>query len=296
MSNLLTEVKGWTPVIDALTNEFGLVTAAVYGVVWRYCQGEKKVCEASLETIASHLKVDRATALRHIKKLCDSGYLQDLTPELRNVPHTYADTGKAKIIGLVEAQTVAHNNSKKNKTVAENNSSVAQDNTFTQTVAQNNKTVAESYLKKEEKESKKDRKSESVIKSDPLADIFNGQNKVSESTSPNPQDQWFEYRDKAISIYVNVVGVLGKDAQEQKIRKELILGGVAKRIDFSPDCWQRSIVDSLAHNVPPGNIARFFEVYDAGGDYNNYLAKRYPGNGYTPTTKPSDPEIKAVYK
>lgn len=133
-------------------------------------------------------------------------------------------------------------------------------------------------------------------KSDPLADIFNGQNKVSESTSPNPQDQWFEYRDKAISIYVNVVGILGKDAQEQKIRKELILGGVAKRIDFSPDCWQRSIVDSLAHNVAPGNIARFFEVYDAGGDYNNYLAKRYPGNGYTQTTKPSDPEVKAVYK
>jgi len=147
--SFLTEVKGWTPVIDALTKEFSLTTSAVYGVVWRYCQGEDRICRASLETIGEHIGVDKATVMRHIKKLCDAGYLVDLTPELRNVPHIYADAGRAKIINLIEAQTVAQCNTSKRK----KHQTVAQDNV---TVAECNKSVAQSQLKKEEKESKKE--------------------------------------------------------------------------------------------------------------------------------------------
>ena len=73
--------------------------------------------------------------MRNIKTLCDSGYLIDQTPGLRNVPHTY-------ILG----KSVAECNTNEAKTVAENNSTnqtVAHDNA---TVAECNATVAESHL------------------------------------------------------------------------------------------------------------------------------------------------------
>ncbi len=100
----LSNVQGFTPVIDVLANEVGLGPAAVYGVVWRYCQGPYGVCQASLETIGGHLGLNWRTVHRHIKSLVRAGYLQDLTPELRNHPHVYADTGRAVIEGLVQAR------------------------------------------------------------------------------------------------------------------------------------------------------------------------------------------------
>ena len=90
-----------------LVREFGLVTAAVFGAVWRYCQMENRVCNASTRTIADDLGMEHGTVLRHIKKLCKAGYLRDETPGLRNKPHTYSDTGKVKITGLVEVATGA---------------------------------------------------------------------------------------------------------------------------------------------------------------------------------------------
>lgn len=95
MITVLSETGGWTPVIDSLARDQGLITAAVYGVVWRYCQMRERVCRASLDTLSAHLNLDRGTVLRHIKKLCAAGYLRDLTPDRRNAPHVYADTGKA---------------------------------------------------------------------------------------------------------------------------------------------------------------------------------------------------------
>ena len=145
---LPSEVKGFSPVIHVLTKEFGLVTAAVFGAVWRHCQMGNHVCTASLETIGTELGVDKATVLRHVKRLCDGGYLKDETPGLRNKPHTYSDTGKVKIAGLIEARTVA------------------QDNTFPATVAERNATVAESQLKRV---FKRDSKKKDSLKRAPAA-------------------------------------------------------------------------------------------------------------------------------
>ena len=116
--SLLTEVKGWSPIIHSLARQkgIGLITAAVYGAVWRYCQMDNRVCNASLETIGGDLGIDKATTLRHIKKLCLKGYLKDLTPDLRNVPHTYADTGKIRLSSSIDVI----------KTVAECNATVAE--------------------------------------------------------------------------------------------------------------------------------------------------------------------------
>lgn len=104
---VLSEVDGFTPLIDAITQEHGVVTAAVFGRMWRYCQGDNGVCQAGLERIGDDLGLDKATVQRHAAKLCDLGYLEDTTPGLRNRPHTYRDTGKA---GLAINIHVAQNN------------------------------------------------------------------------------------------------------------------------------------------------------------------------------------------
>ena len=101
MAKFLTEVRGFTPVIDIAVQDVGLVTAAVYGVMWRYCQMEDGVCRAALSTIADRIGVDRRTVIRHIATLVDAGYIVDTTPDATHVPHIYADAGRARITGLL---------------------------------------------------------------------------------------------------------------------------------------------------------------------------------------------------
>jgi DNA-binding Lrp family transcriptional regulator len=133
---ILANTDGFTPVIDGLVKDVGLMPALVFGRIWRFCQMEDGVCKASLETIAEGIGVDRATVMRHAKVLCDAGYLKDLTPDLKNRPHVYADTGKAGI--RVNISGVAQSNVGK-KHVAESN----------ERVAESNVTVAESQLNKD---------------------------------------------------------------------------------------------------------------------------------------------------
>lgn len=95
---ILSDVDGFTPLIDNITRTHGLTTSAVFGRMWRFCQGEHGVCHASLERIGEDLGIDKATVQRHAVKLCELGYLEDTTPGLRNKPHTYRDTGKAALV------------------------------------------------------------------------------------------------------------------------------------------------------------------------------------------------------
>lgn len=109
-----------------LIQRFGLITAAVFGRIQMYCQMEDGVCNASMETIGGELGLDRATCYRHARKLCEEGFLEDLTPDLRNHPHTYRDTGKAGLtISISGYSGVAENNTN----VAQRNTSVAENNT-----------------------------------------------------------------------------------------------------------------------------------------------------------------------
>jgi hypothetical protein len=96
---------GFTPSFDCVLQDVGLVGAAVFGRIWRYCQGYRGVCDASIETIAGELNISTRTVLRWTKKLCTLGYLEDLTPDLRNKPHTYRDTGKVSLQVQVVAVT-----------------------------------------------------------------------------------------------------------------------------------------------------------------------------------------------
>jgi DNA-binding transcriptional ArsR family regulator len=140
---ILHKVEGWTPIIDAIAMEHGLVTAAVFGRMWRFCQMSDGICKASLDKIASYLGIDKSTVMRHAKILVDAKFLEDTTPNIKNKPHIYRDTGKAQLV----SSTVAH--------VAERNVSVAERNV---SVAECNVSVAESQLKKVIKKQVKDKK------------------------------------------------------------------------------------------------------------------------------------------
>jgi len=56
--------------------------------------------------IAERIGVSPATALSHVKKLCDAGYLKDLTPGRRNKPHVYQDTGRVQMLVGMSAHSV----------------------------------------------------------------------------------------------------------------------------------------------------------------------------------------------
>ncbi len=107
----LSQVRGFTPVIDILAEELGTMTALVYGIVWRYCQMEDKVCRASKETIAGHANISSKTVQRHLAELVKKGYLIDTTPDQKHRPHIYKDAGKVIIEGLIEAKLVGRTES-----------------------------------------------------------------------------------------------------------------------------------------------------------------------------------------
>ena len=92
---ILADVDGWTPLIDSIVQNHGIITAAVFGKVWRYCQMEDKVCKASQQRIADELDLSRIAINTHIDTLCKNGYILDTTPDVVGIPHIYADTGKA---------------------------------------------------------------------------------------------------------------------------------------------------------------------------------------------------------
>ncbi len=84
--------RNYTPVFPEIAVEFGLITAAVYGVVWRYAQMRDGHCHASYERLASDIGITARTLSTHVGKLQEAGLLSvqsergrtnwiDVTPE-----------------------------------------------------------------------------------------------------------------------------------------------------------------------------------------------------------------------
>ena len=107
-NSVVGKIKNFTPIFDSVVQDVGLVGATVFGVIWRHCQMSRGVCDASKETLADKCGVSERTVIRWTKELCKAGYLEDLTPDLRNKPHTYRDTGKVRLVAEVSAVTEDH--------------------------------------------------------------------------------------------------------------------------------------------------------------------------------------------
>lgn len=91
------EVSGFTPCADILVKKYSHTTATIWGKIWRYCQMKDEVCKASIKRLADELNMSDVTVEKHIKLLEDGGYVEDTTPDLKNRPHIYIDTGKIKL-------------------------------------------------------------------------------------------------------------------------------------------------------------------------------------------------------
>ncbi len=63
----------FTPILDIIAAQFGLVTAAVYGVVHRHCQMRDGICRASTRRMAQLLGTTHITVQRHVRILVENG-------------------------------------------------------------------------------------------------------------------------------------------------------------------------------------------------------------------------------
>ncbi len=82
----------YTPLFENIVQEYGITCAAIHGSVWRYCQ-QNGTCYASVEAIGARVGVKPRATINQLKTLVDAELLIDLTPDLRNRPHTYKING-----------------------------------------------------------------------------------------------------------------------------------------------------------------------------------------------------------
>ena len=71
--------SGYTMIPDLLVSEFGLITAAVFGVVRRYEQMGNGKCTASQARIGERCGISRGCAIAHLNLLVKAGYLTQET-------------------------------------------------------------------------------------------------------------------------------------------------------------------------------------------------------------------------
>jgi len=102
---IITEVSGFYPVFEVVLRDTNdILTAAVHGVMWRFCQMRDGVCKAKLETIAGILGISTATVMRRQALLVPT-YFIDMTPDLKNKPHVFRDTGAVALKSQLTASS-----------------------------------------------------------------------------------------------------------------------------------------------------------------------------------------------
>ena len=97
------KIRGFTPAFDIMLEKYGPVTALVYGKYWRYWAYYGKA-ELTQARAAQELGLTDRTIRNHLDILTADEYLEDLTPDLQGVPHTYIPTNKLNI--EIEAHVV----------------------------------------------------------------------------------------------------------------------------------------------------------------------------------------------
>jgi len=95
--NVSASVSRFTPCPDVLVDLYSHTTALVWGKICRYSQMDEGICRASLERLALEMGLTDETIAKHVKKLEEGQYVQDMTPDLRNRPHIYKDTEKLRL-------------------------------------------------------------------------------------------------------------------------------------------------------------------------------------------------------
>jgi len=85
-------VGGFTMLPDILIKKYSRETALVFGIIWRHCQMERKVCDASQKTLCEMAGISKDTFIRHATILVNDGYFDKVVEP--GIGSTYKDTGK----------------------------------------------------------------------------------------------------------------------------------------------------------------------------------------------------------
>jgi len=100
---------GFVPVIDAIARETGnIYPAYVYGYMWIERNSYNQF-DQPLDNIPERTNISRTTVRKWVKWLCDKQYVNDLTPDLHNQPHTYQLTDKIKLDSRVTIEIAPSN-------------------------------------------------------------------------------------------------------------------------------------------------------------------------------------------
>lgn len=86
--SFLTKI-GFTPCFDVISRIYPKNVDRVLGKIWRFSQMGDGVCNAAIGRMAKELGISYSTVERAISILLSEKLIEDLTPGLRNHPHTY---------------------------------------------------------------------------------------------------------------------------------------------------------------------------------------------------------------
>jgi len=90
----MNKIEGFTPVSDHLIDEFDLLTAVIYGKIWRYWDAYGK-CSAANKRLADELDISARTVVRKCKLLESGGYIEKLRAgKSAGKPNIWVPTGK----------------------------------------------------------------------------------------------------------------------------------------------------------------------------------------------------------
>lgn len=245
-------IDGFTPIFDVLAGkEGGIIRAAVFGKVWRYCQMERGVCDASQDKIADELGLSRETVNRQLKALVADGYLEDLTPGRKNHPHRYRDTGKISLSAQV--------------TVTENHTGVTQSHS---------ECDAKSHEETETKKETVAARPAIVAAIPPTADVANSVTMEAPAhlrTMPAPnhkRPKWMgvQERDKRLTTYEALTGWKLNKLQEDDI---------CRRVKADDPAWEDCIRKRMSYGCSIRRVSDAIDDYAAGGPV-DFKAQRQP--------------------
>lgn len=262
MSTFPTELKNFTPVMDIITEEVGLMSSVIYGLVWRHCHMKDKVCKKSAGNLAEMLKIDEKTVRRHLQRLCDGGYIKDLTPDLQGAPHIYVLTDKIEITGQIEARL----------TTSDFKSEVVKNRSGTSDLKSDPpRTLSPNFHKTSDFKSDLPRTLSPISKT-LHEETFKETGGDSESPPTSFSMSVEELSRNASKTYTEIEGL-----KLDKIHRQAIAEFIKSTPGFDPDLWHKSCKSCHLSNVNAGNVQCRIDVYRNGGDYQAMLDRRRNG-------------------
>ena len=255
MSSVLTELGGFTPIMDIVTQDVGLTTSVVYGLVWRHCQMQDRVCKKSVPELAEMLEVSPRTVRRHLEKLCKNGYIRDTTPGLRNRPHVYVDTGKVKITGKVEA--------------------ILSESRYDKLSRQDNLGMTKSHGRYDKLSRPLGQIVTPAVTESPMNKTWRPFEETGRGESPPAFSQSFEELAKrALVIYSDTAQI-----KLDKTQAGAITNLIKAEPEFNFTRWVAACTSVKLGGVKPENVQCRIDTYKAGGNYQAMISAKRNGNG-----------------